>query len=194
MTASGLISRVVAERRTMVAALALAAVANVGVYALVVYPLSLRVGSSERRADAARIQLQKAESEERTARAMITRTEQADKDLIRFYSDILPRDVAGARRLTYARLASLAAEHGLIIDRRSFSLDVPAKGRLHKLKISMALAGDYADMRQFMHAVESAPEFLVIEHIALAEGNAPDEPLSLQLELATYFAGAADGA
>lgn len=194
MTARALVARVLVERRRVLLPLGIAALVNLGVYALVVYPLSLKVRASERRATVARTQVQAAERDEKTTRASLGRAEQADADLRRFYRDTLPSNVEGARRMSYAKLASLADHHGLVVERRSYDRDTGHRGRLHKLKIGMALSGEYRDIRAFVHALETSPEFLVIEDVSLSEGARPGAPLSVAVQLATYYAGAPDGA
>ncbi|MBK5296389.1 MAG: hypothetical protein JJE40_04460 [Vicinamibacteria bacterium] len=194
MTARALVARVLVERRRVLLPLGIAALVNLGVYALVVYPLSLKVRASERRATVARTQVQAAERDEKTTRTSLGRAEQADADLRRFYRDTLPSNVEGARRMSYAKLASLADHHGLVVERRSYDRDTGHRGRLHKLKIGMALSGEYRDIRAFVHALETSPEFLVIEDVSLSEGARPGAPLSVAVQLATYYAGAPDGA
>ena len=194
MTTRTLIARVLVERRRVLLPLGIAALANLGVYALVVYPLSLKVAASERRAVTARAQLQAAERDDTTTRAVLQRAEQADADLQKFYRDTLPSSVEGARRMSYAKLATLADHHGLIIERRSYDRDTGYRGRLHKLKINMALSGEYRDIRAFLHALETAPEFVVIEDVSLSEGASRGAPLAVAVQLATYYAGAPDGA
>ena len=96
--------------------------------------------------------------------------------------------------MSYAKLASLADHHGLVIERRSYDRDTGYRGRLHKLKINMALSGEYRDIRAFLHALETSPEFVVIEDVSLSEGANPGAPLAVAVQLATYYAGAPDGA
>ena len=194
MTAGALMTRVLVERRRVLVPLGIAALVNVGVYALVVYPLSLKVAASERGAQAARGQLAIAQREEATTRGSLARAQQADTDLQRFYRDTLPSNVEGARRMSYAKLASLADHHGLLIERRSYDRDTGYRGRLHKLKINMDLSGEYRDIRAFLHALEASPEFIVIEDVSLSEGARPGAPLAVAVQLATYYAGAQDGA
>lgn len=189
MTAGMLVRRVLSDRRRVLGPLALAAILNAVVYGAVVYPLSVRAEGAERRAAAARQRLQTAEQEAAELRTTVERTDLADRDLATFYREVLPRDVAGARRLTYARLADLADAHGLILTRRRFDLDDTYRGRLQRMQIDMALEGDYADIRSFVHELESSPEFIVIENVSLTGGQTPAAPLSLTLRLATYFTG-----
>ena len=194
MTARELVSRVVVEYRRVLVPLGVVALINVGLYALLVYPLSLKVDASERRAAAARTQLLAAEAEDRSTRATVARAEKARGDLQKFYSDLLPTGLESARRMTYAKLANLADEHGLTIARRTYDPDDGHRGHLKKLSIRMSLTGEYRDIRQFLHALETSPEFIVIEDVSVAEGSQPGAPLSVSVRMATYFAGAPDGA
>jgi Tfp pilus assembly protein PilO len=187
------LGRIVRERRRVIVPLAAAALLNLAVYALVVYPLSLRLAGAERRADAARQQQAAAMREFEAARSMLTSKDRADRELRTFYTEVLPADLAGARRITYARLAQLARDANLRYDRRRYEPDATYEGALRKLRITMVLEGEYEDVRQFIHDLETAPEFVVIEDVALAEGVDSGAPLTLSLELATYFRGEGDG-
>jgi Tfp pilus assembly protein PilO len=194
MTTRDLLARVMVEHRRVLVPLGIVALINVGLYGLLVYPLSLKVEASERRAAAARAQLAAADADDRNTRATVARAEQASGDLQKFYRELLPSGVESARRMTYAKLANLADEHGLTIARRTYDPDDTYKGHLRKLSIRMSLTGEYRDIRQFLHALETSPEFIVIEDVSVAEGSEPGAPLAVSVRLATYFAGAADGA
>jgi hypothetical protein len=100
-----MVQRILSERRGVIVPLALVALVNLGLYALAVYPLSLKVSASDHRAAAARAQLAIAERDDKDVRSTLSLTEQASKDLGRFYKDILPADLATARRQTYEHLA-----------------------------------------------------------------------------------------
>ncbi len=50
----------------------------------------------------------------------------------------------------------------------------------------MVLQGEYENLRQFIYELESAPEFVIIDDVTLTEG-AENEPLTLRLDLSTYF-------
>ncbi len=193
MTPGALLSRIARERRRWLVPLGIAALVNVGVYALVIYPLSLKVAASERRAASSRQQLASVEREDRTTKTTVGRAAQADTDLKQFYTQTLPGSVEAARRMTYARLAELADDNGVVIERRNYDLDATYKGQLRKLTIGMALVGEYPDIRAFIHELETSPEFIVIEDVTLSEGAQPDAPLSVSMQLATYFSGAPNG-
>jgi Tfp pilus assembly protein PilO len=187
-----LLARVANEHRRVLVPLGLLAIVNVGLLALAVYPLSLKVAASQRRADAAAGRLAQVEREVSRVHATLATTEQADKDLARFYRDVLPRDVSAARHQTYAHLAALADEHNLTVTRRTYAIDEAYKGRLQRLQIAMVLTGEYPDIRDFIYALETSPEFVVIEDVSVAEGGRLESGLTVNLQLATYFRG--DGA
>ena len=190
---SELVQRILGERRSVIVPLALVALVNLGFYALAVYPLSLKVSASENRAKAARTQLAVADREDKDVRATLRLTDQASKDLSRFYQDILPADLTVARRQTYEHLAALAREHNLAIPRRGYRVDEGYKGRLERLSIAMELTGNYADMRDFIYDLENSPEFVAIEGIALAEDAQKEDVLTLSLSLSTYYRGGERG-
>ena len=81
-------------------------------------------------------------------------------------------DLAGARRLTYLRLRSSRATPDLRLRARHVRA---GRGRrdstLTRLQIQMVLTGSYADMRAFIHQLETAPEFVVIDNVQLARGR-----------------------
>jgi Tfp pilus assembly protein PilO len=182
-----LLRRILRERRAVVVPLAVAAVLNLAVYAVIIYPLSLRVSSTEQRTQVAQGQLAAAQREYAASRAMLTSKDRADVELRKFYGEVLPDDLAGARRITYARLAQLARDADLRYERRSYEPDANYDGSLQKVQITMVLEGEYRNVRRFIHELETAPEFVVMEDVALAEGTDPDAPLTLTLQLATYF-------
>jgi hypothetical protein len=61
---------------------------------------------------------------------------------------------------------------------------------LTRLRITMQLSGTYAEIRSFLHQLETAPEFVVVDNVELAEG-ADAGALTVTLELSTYYRGAA---
>ena len=77
-------------------------IANVAVFALVVYPLSQKVPPGSRTPTAANAgAADGAKRDYANARATVTGKGQADAELKKFYSDVLPPDLSGARRITY---------------------------------------------------------------------------------------------
>lgn len=194
MTSGVLVTRVLSEKRVWVAPLAVALLLNAAGYALVVYPLSVKVGNAREREQTAQSELLAAQRDNMNAEAAREARDRARSALIAFYTDVLPHDLAGARRITYLRLAQLARKLDLEARRRSSDPEEPERdSSLRRLKILMTLAGDYEDMRQFIYQLETAPEFIVIEDVALSEAGEPGSPLVLTLELSTYYQTNANG-
>ena len=52
--------------------------------------------------------------------------------------------------------------------------------------MTMVLEGEYRDVRRFIHKLETAPEFVVIEDVALVQGE-QNAPLTLTVKLSTYY-------
>jgi len=131
-----------------------------------------------------------AQAEHALANGTLTGKDRAVKELDAFYTSVLAPDLAGARRLTFARLARLAAQSRLGFDRRKYDAVVERGSSLTRLKVTMELTGSYANVRQFVHEIETAPEFVVIDNVALSERDDSDTPLRLTLELSTYYRNA----
>lgn len=184
-----LFQRVMRDYRRIVLPLAIALGVNVIVYGAVVYPLSQRVANIEQRDRTAEEQLLAAQRDHAQATGTLTGKDRAAAELTTFYKDVLPSDLAGARRLTHLRLAQLARESNLKFIRATFQPVEPrgsGGGTLTQLQIQMALSGTYSDMRAFIHELESAPEFVVIDNIELGQG-ADGGALGVTLHLSTYY-------
>lgn len=181
------IQRVIAEHRRAVYALAAGVVINLLVYAFFVYPLQSDVANVEQRTRAAEESLAAAQAEYERANGTLTGKDRALKELDTFYGSVLAKDLTGARRLTFARLAQLAAKSRLDLERRKYEPVVERGSNLTRLKVTMDLAGSYADIRDFIHEIEASPEFVVIDDVGLTEGVQNGDALRLTLQLSTYF-------
>jgi len=174
--------------------LAVALGVNIVVYAVAVYPLSQRVANIQQRDRTAEEQLLAARRDHAQASGTLTGKDRAAAELATFYKDVLPQDLAGARRLTQLRLAQLAREAELKFVRATFEPVNEEKRTLTQLRIEMVLSGTYSDVRAFIHDLETAPEFVVVDNIELGQG-AESGPLSVTLHLSTYYrdTGSKDG-
>jgi Tfp pilus assembly protein PilO len=185
--------RVLAEKRRLIWALGIALAVNAGIYLVAVYPLAARVAGARVRAAQAAAEVERAEAASARARATVRGRERADQELRKFYSRVLPADQTGARRITYLRLAQLAERARLRYERRTVTAERDRESTLSKLRMTMVLAGEYANVRQFIYELETAPEFVVIEDVALAQGEDRNAPLVLTLEVSTYFLAGTNG-
>ena len=182
-----LVRRATAEHRRLILGLGAAVAANLLVYALVVYPLSERVANVTEREQAAEQALAQATAEHTQASGTFTGKSVAAAELVSFYTEVLPKDLAGARRLTYLRLARLARESNLEYQRASYSPVEESGSTLTRLQIQMVLSGTYPEMRDFIYQLETAPEFVVIDNVQLAEGSDGGGSLVVTLDLSTYY-------
>jgi Type II secretion system (T2SS), protein M subtype b len=189
-----LLRRVVVEKRPLLIPLAAAIILNAAVYALVVYPLSVKQAGANDRANAAAASLQAAEREMAAARALVSGKGRAEVELATFYEKVLPSNLTAARRMTYATLPALAQETDVKLSNRQTGMDATAKvdsaakkdTRFGHLQIKMILQGEYASLRKFIYELESAPEFVIIDDVALAQTDA-ERPLTLTLALSAYY-------
>ncbi len=181
------LGRMIAEKRVVVALLAAAIVVNAAVYGFVIYPMRGRVASGEVRAASVAQAQRVAERELATARATQTGKQAAEVQLQKFYHQVLPENLATARRAAYVKLAQLASESNLRYQGQRADEERDKNTSLTKLKLTIVLDGSYQDVRRFIHAVETAPEFLVIDNMSLTTRNEPNSPLVLTLAVSTYF-------
>ncbi len=180
------LSRAAHEHRRFLVPLAVAIVVNVAVYAFVIAPLARRVATVEDRNRRAAQALSSARSTYERASGTQAGRDRALTELRTFYTEVLPADLTGARRLTHLRVAQLAQRASLNYDRASFASVTERGSRLTRLKVELDLSGRYQDVRRFIHQLESAPEFVVIDNVEVAldgEGSG----LAVSLALSTYY-------
>ena len=182
-----LLKRIVLEKRTLITSVAMILAIDVLLYAFAVYPWSNKVVQAETRAVQAAAQLGLL----RANYAAVTQTSEnkinADSQLERFYSEVLPVDLAGARRISYPLLVKLAEDTNLVLERRRSVSETIRESLLARLRTTMVLAGGYEDIRQFIYELETAPEFILIEEVILGQADGSDEALVLTLGVSTYY-------
>jgi hypothetical protein len=184
-----LVRRVFKERRALVLPAVVFLLANVGVLALGVFPLERSVAGlkeGEVEALASRGQALKVEG---AAKAAQQSRDRAEAELRKFYGQILPTDVQSASQLTYSWLDRVARESGVEYARGTGKEDEIRESRLRRWTSRAKLVGDYANVRKFLYAVETAEEFVIIEEVGLTQFEATrgGDLLELELSLATYF-------
>ena len=184
-----LVRRVVEEHRRAVIIIAAAFVVNVLLYLFVVRPLNQSVATVEQRTVAAEQAKAAAQAEYDRANGTLTGKARATKELNTFYSMVLAQDLSGARRLTYGRMQRLAQENRLAYQGSRYEPVEERGSTLTKLKVNVELTGTYNNLRSFIHTIESAPQFVVIENISLAEGS-NEGTLRLAMDLSTYYRSA----
>jgi hypothetical protein len=185
--------RIFGEKRGLILALAAGLLANVLVYAFYVRPLAVQAATVADRAAAAADARRAAQREETLARALVEGKSTADEQLNSFYQKVLPADETAAQRMTYASLPAIAGKANVLYNSRRWSDEERDKDKellknaqLGHLAMRMGLHGDWNDIRSFIYQVENSPSFWVIDAVTLLEGK-DNEPLSLTLDLSTYF-------
>ena len=184
MTGAG---RILSENRRAVYVIAIGLIVNAALYALVVYPLSQRVANGEQQAGDATRELVAARKTYDSAGGTVTGKKEADAELVKFYQEVLPPDLSGARRILYPHLDQLARKASLTTGQYRFNPEEGRSGNLRKLTMTMNLTGDYANVRKFIHELETAPEFLVLESVAVTTETEGERRLNVLATVATYY-------
>lgn len=182
--------RVLAEKRTLIVPVAIALLVNVALYAIVVYPLSKKVAGDQLEAEAAAAALNAARRDFAAARATVAGKGQADEELRKFYSEVLPPDISGARRITFLRIEQLAQQCSLRVERVTSDPKPQRDSELVRFTYSASLSGEYRNIRRFIHELETAPEFLVLENVNLRQSDVENRGLNVEFQIATYYRAA----
>lgn len=186
--------RIFNEKRHLVWPVIAGLVLNIALFALVVYPLSQKVAAGEQQATAASNALLAAKRQYNNARQTVTGKGQADQELATFYKEVLPPDLPGARRITYLRIPQLARETNLRHETQTATPSQTRDSTLQKWTLTAVLTGEYRDIRRFLHQLETAPEFLVLERVDLKQSeNDRDRGITVTIQVATYFRAGGDG-
>jgi Tfp pilus assembly protein PilO len=185
--------RVLTEKRGLIVPILVALLVNVGLYLLVVYPLSKKVAGGQQQSEAAIAALNAARRDFAAARATVAGKGQADQELEKFYTDVLPPDVSGARRITFFRIDQLAQQCGLRVERQTSDPKSQRDSNLVKFTYRASLSGEYRNIRRFVHELETAPEFLVLENLQLRQSDIENRGLTVDVEIATYYRAGANG-
>ncbi len=179
--------RVLVEKALALSVVAAGTALALGLYVFVVYPWTARVETARQRELTARQNLSAAGQAHDAAREMTDGKTRTSDQLERFYAEVLPTSLAEARGITYPRFAALASVHNLVLRQRSNVPEHDEESRLARLRTTMLLGGEWPDIRRFIHALEAAPEFIVIEDVILSQSEEVDSAQTLMLSVATYY-------
>jgi Tfp pilus assembly protein PilO len=180
-------SRVIREHRRALVPLGVALAVNVIVLLVVVLPIWTRVAANEERANRAAMAERAAAAEFRQAEAVREGKSRALADLDTFYKQVLPATVDAARRTVQTKTMKLADAHDVQYERGTSDTEEVRQSSLERFTYSLTLSGTYDDIRAFIYELETAPDFVVIDNILLAEGQDTNAPLSLSVDLSTYY-------
>jgi len=158
-----------------------------------VYPLSKKVAGGEQQSKAATSALTAAKRDYDAARATVAGKGQADQELQKFYSGVLPPDLSAARRATFLRIEQLAQKSNLRLERETSDPKPQRDSQLVKFTYRASLSGEYRNIRHFIHELETAPEFLVLENVELTQSEIENRGLNVSVDIATYYRTGANG-
>ena len=194
MSPGTIVRRIFGEKRGILIPLVVALLVNVGVYALVVYPLGVKSATAADRAVAAANSRQAAERDMASAGALVEGKARADQELATFYQKVLPANSDDARRLTHARLPALARKANMKFTEQRAAEDsqLQKDSQFGRVRTRMVLEGDYSSVRQFLYELETTPEFIIVDDVTLAQSDAT-RPLMLTVEVSTYYRQARSG-
>lgn len=185
-------ARIVADHRRVLVPLGALLAINIGLLMLVVLPLRQAVERGEARAEASSQALAEAGAELAAAEATRDGQAQAVRDLDRFYREVLPANFSAAQRLTHSKLSLLARSHDVVFQQSSTTPQELRESLLGGLNVNYSLSGDWEDVQRFIHAVETLPDFVVIDNLSLTDGGEGNSPLALTLTVSTYYRAGSD--
>jgi hypothetical protein len=180
-------SRVIADHRRWVTVVGIVLAINLAVLFAVVMPMRRSAESGTSQAAASVAALNAAIADLKDAEATRDGQTQASKDLDRFYGEVLPQSFAAARRMTQLKLAQMARAQDVRMQSGTTTAEELRNSPLERLGVNFSLEGDWEDIRQLIYQIETGPDFIVIDNVALAEGQSANAPLSLSLEISTYY-------
>jgi Tfp pilus assembly protein PilO len=175
------------EKRRLLIPVGAGLALNVILFVAVVYPLRASMLSARERERTSAEQLVSAQREDQSARGLVEGKTKADAALQGFYHDVLPTTLASARNITYLRLQQLADTHHLQRPHLTFDPEPNPKGVLRRVRITMALEGNYDDVRHFIYELETGKDFIVIDDVTLVQNSDQGSGLLLTLNLSTYY-------
>jgi Tfp pilus assembly protein PilO len=179
--------RVISDHRRWLLPVGIVLAINVAILLIVVLPLRKTVQSGTERADVSTQALRAAMADLKDAEATRDGQSQASKDLDRFYATVLPGDLPTARRITQLKMSQMARAHDVRFESGVMSPEPVKNSTLERLHVNLALTGDWDDIRELIYELETGPDFIVIDNVQLAEGAEANAPLSLTLDLSTYY-------
>ncbi len=179
-------TRVIADHKRWLLPVGVLLAINIGVLIAVVLPLRQSVQSGSERAEASAQALRAAMAELKDAEGTRDGQAKAATDLDRFYAEVLPKDFMTARRVTQLKLTQLARSHEVAFENGSSTTEELRDSTLERMRVNYSLSGDWEDIRQFIYAIETGPDFVVIDNLQLVE-DATSGSLALSLEVSTYY-------
>ncbi len=181
-----LLQRILNDNRKFVISIAIALSANVLFYLIAVYPLNTKAIRINGQTLAAEEVLQLTQDRLEGINKLKRQKDKANRQLLRFYREVLPMDLSGARKAIYTQLFRLVGDLELKYERRNVSEERGDTDKLSRVSTRMVISGKYREVRKFIYKIELAPDFFLIDKILLEQKEeGPD--LTLTLDVSIYY-------
>jgi Tfp pilus assembly protein PilO len=100
---------------------------------------------------------------------------------------VLPPDFSAARRLVREKLDAMTAIANVKRQMEVYDRKPERNSDLGKLTATVTLVGEYRNIRRFIYELETSPEFLVLENVALSQTQEHDQSLNVTVKISTYY-------
>lgn len=159
---------------------------NLAVYFLMVYLVTPWVGELERRFIEQQAQVRQTQQGLAALATPQTIFRRGQSDLQSFRDQVPLRSEFPA---LMSDLYLLARKAGLDIERITYDPKLLTEAELLRYGLVFAVAGDYGQVKKFVHSLEQSSRLIAIEEIALSAGENEQGKSSvlLRLRLSTYF-------
>lgn len=161
-------------------------VLNLAVYLLMVYLVTPWVGDLERRFIEQQAQVRQTQQGLAALATPQSIFRQGQTDLQSFRAEVPLRSEFPA---LMSDLYLLAQKAGLDIERITYEPKIVTEAGLLRYSLVFSVAGDYGQVKAFVHSLEQSTRLIAIEEIALSSGenDQGDRSVMLRLRLSTYF-------
>lgn len=161
-------------------------VLNLAVYLLMVYLVTPWVGDLERRFIEQQAQVRQTQQGLAALATPQSIFRQGQTDLQSFRAEAPLRSEFPA---LMSDLYLLAQKAGLDIERITYEPKIVTEAGLLRYSLVFSVAGDYGQVKAFVHSLEQSTRLIAIEEIALSSGenDQGDRSVMLRLRLSTYF-------
>jgi Tfp pilus assembly protein PilO len=182
--------RIFAERRSVLVPLIVLLIIDAALLLAVVLPLKKVVASDTAAAEAAKFASAVATQRLMQMKNARTSRDRAEKELAKFYGEVLPVSDFAANRVLNVEIARLARENNLVLGNRDWQPEPVKDSPLRRVTMKVDLVGDYGSVLHFIYDVETSEAFMAIRSVQLSQTTqqrAASGQLQLALEIATYY-------
>ena len=175
------------ERVKVIVVLGVLAVVNLALYITLNLPRMHRQAAEERKVTDLTQNLAEVSRRVALMKDLDQRFETEKTKVDTFYNEVL--GAKDTRMIEIQReVRSIAASLGMDPETIAYQPEVLDKVGLISFNISVPLAGDYRNLRQFINKIEKSQNFLIVDSVSLGGAKDGGALLDLNIRLSTYFA------